>query len=103
LNPTQVANNPILKALSKVLKNPSKLDKEYFFCMLPMLICSQIDQIMQDKTYRDIENETGSIDRRIGPSFPSFMYDSMLMAYGLQNISVKMIVQMANGLMNATT
>lgn len=57
---------------------------------------------MQDKTYRDIENEGGAIERRIGASFPAFMYDSMLMTYGLQNISVKMIVQMANGLMNAT-
>ena len=57
---------------------------------------------MQDKTYRDIENEVGAMERRIGASFPAFMYDSMLMTYGLQNISVKMIVQMANGLMNAT-
>lgn len=81
-----------------MLKNPTKLDKEYFICMVPNLICIQIDQIMQDKAYRDIENETGNLNRRMGASFPSFMYDSMLMTYGLQNISVKMIVQMANGL-----
>jgi len=35
----------------------------------------------------------------MGPSFPLFMYDTLLMTYGLPNISVKIIFQICNGLL----
>lgn len=54
--------------------------------------------MMQDKVYFDLENEGKSIQERQPVSFPTFMYDSMLMQYGLYKISVKMLMQLTNGL-----
>jgi hypothetical protein len=57
-----------------------------------------MNQTMQDKVYRDIENETGPFAQRQAQPFPTFMYDSMIMQYGLQQIAIKVIVQLTNGL-----
>jgi len=35
--------------------------------------------MMQDKVYFDLENENGPVAERAPVSFPSFMYDTMLM------------------------
>lgn len=40
---------------------------------------------MQDKAYKDIADEAFSR----GESFPQFMYDYMILSYGLKTIAVK--------------
>lgn len=66
--------------------------------MMPNQIFVIIDQIMQDKVYYDLENESGSIAERQPVSFPTFMYDSLLMQYGLYQISIKILMQLSNGI-----
>lgn len=47
---------------------------------------------MQDKTYKDIEVDAAPIEKRKAKNFPSFMFDSLIMTYGLKNIAVKNVV-----------
>ena len=51
-----------------------------------------MDQMMQDKTYRDLENDAGPLEKRKPSQFPSFMFDTMIMSYGLKTIAVKVLV-----------
>ena len=53
---------------------------------------------MQDKVYYDLELENSSISERTPVSFPTFMYDSLLMHYGLYQISIKVLMQLSNGI-----
>jgi len=75
------------------------MDTEFFYCLPDSKIYAILNQIMMDKAYRDINHETDSLDRRLGPSFPQFVYDTMIIMFGLPTISVKTIVQMCNGLL----
>jgi hypothetical protein len=47
--------------------------------MLNSQIFNILDGIMQDKVYHDLENENGPIAERMPVTFPTFMYDSLLM------------------------
>jgi len=51
--------------------------------MLPPQFYAIIDQVMQDKVYFDLELENAPLAERQPVSFPTFMYDSLLMQYGL--------------------
>jgi hypothetical protein len=57
-----------------------------------------MDQMMQDKTYRDIDNDAGPLEKRKPSQFPTFMFDTMIMSYGLKTIAVKVLVQLTNGI-----
>ena len=57
-----------------------------------------MSQLMQDKVYLDLENMNGPIQDRLPVSFPTFMYDTLLMQYGLINLSIKILMQLINGL-----
>ena len=61
-----------------------------------------MDMLMQDKVYYDLEVATGPIAERTPTSFATFMYDSMLMQYGLYSIAIKVLMQMVNGLRSLT-
>ena len=60
-----------------------KLSPDYFLCMLPPQFYAIIDQVMQDKVYFDLELGNAPLAERQPVSFPTFMYDSLLMQYGL--------------------
>jgi len=94
-----VVANPFLNMLSKIAKGGDKMDKEFFYCLLDSKIYAILNQIMCEKAYRDIHHETDSLDRRLGPSFPQFTYDAMMLMFGLPSISVKKVMQMCNGLL----
>jgi hypothetical protein len=66
--------------------------------MLPPQFYAILDQVMQDKVYYDLELENASLSERQPVSFPTFMYDSLLMQYGLYQISIKVLMQLSNGL-----
>lgn len=54
---------------------------------------------MRDKVYFDIESSNKEqVADRAPVTFPTFMYDSMIMQYGLFSVSIKVLMQLANGL-----
>lgn len=54
---------------------------------------------MQDKVYADLEAfQSTSIIDRCPVSFPTFLYDTMIMQYGMMSISIKVLMQLVNGL-----
>ena len=53
---------------------------------------------MQDKVWIDLENESGPVQNRQPVPFHSFLYDAMIMRFGLQSIAIKTLIQMSNGL-----
>jgi hypothetical protein len=57
---------------------------------------------MQDKVYSDLDNWANPIGERTPVSFETFMYDSMIMRFGLYSISVKVMMQLVNGLQKIT-
>lgn len=60
--------------------------------MLPPQIYSLMDVLMQEKVYFDLDNWGGPVSERMPISFATFMYDSLLMQYGLYNISIKVMM-----------
>jgi hypothetical protein len=53
---------------------------------------------MQSKVFVELEMEVGPIHGRASVYFPIFMYDSIIMQYGLINIAIKILMQLVNGL-----
>lgn len=47
---------------------------------------------MQSKVFVELEMEVGPIHGRASVYFPIFMYDSIIMQYGLINIAIKILV-----------
>ena len=66
--------------------------------MVPSKIYEIMSNVMQEKVWADIEQESGDITSRLPVPFPSFMFDVMLMKYGLPSIAIKTLIQMTNGL-----
>lgn len=90
-----VEANPIIEAIYRKLNmsKKNKLSADHFLCMLPNLIYSVTDQIIQDKVYADLEaSHSVLIMERCPVSFPTFMYDSMIMQYGIMNIAIKVLM-----------
>jgi len=94
--------NPIISAIKKTLrvseKNKKKLPKDYYIAMVPSKIYELMDNVMQEKVWVDLEAETGPIENRQAVPFHTFMYDVMIMKFGLQSIAIKTLIQMTNGL-----
>jgi hypothetical protein len=55
---------------------------------------------MEDKMRYDIENYHIDYDNRKEITFSMFIYDAMLMQYGLKTIAVKNIISLCNSLRN---
>ena len=54
--------NPIITAIKKTLQlSNNKLTKDYYICMTPEKILLMLDQVMQDKVWLDLENESGPV------------------------------------------
>ena len=53
---------------------------------------------MQEKVWVDIEQEGSDIVNRQAVPFHTFMYDMMIMKFGLQSIAIKTLIQLVNGL-----
>ena len=91
--------NPIITAIKKTLNlNNKKLSKDYYMEMKPDKILTHLNDIMQDKVWVDLENEAGPVQNRRPIPFHTFIYDSMIMKFGLQSIAIKTLIQMSNGL-----
>lgn len=79
--------NPIISAIKKTLrvseKNKKKLPKEYYIAMVPGKIYELMDSVMQEKVWVDIESESGPIEERAAVPFHQFMFDCMIMKFGL--------------------
>ena len=91
--------NPILSSIKKTLSLPNhKLTKDYFISMEPFKILKILDEIMQEKVIQDLENEDGPISTRTAAPFHQFLYDHMIMRFGLQSLAIKTLIQMSNGL-----
>ena len=58
---------------------------------------------MDDKVRVDSETEKNASSLDQVQTFPSFLYDQILMQYGLKSIAVKNILQLANGIKNSQT
>lgn len=86
-NTLDLMKNPIISAIKKTLKLNTKggksMPKEYSIAMVPPKIFELMDAIMQEKVWVDIEAETGPIEGRAAVPFHTFMYDVVLMRYGL--------------------
>ena len=57
-----------------------------------------MDNVMQEKVWIDLESESGPLESRSAVPFHTFMYDVMIMKFGLQSIAIKTLIQMTNGL-----
>lgn len=94
--------NPIIAAIKKTLKlnkkNNKKLSKDYQIAMVPSKIYEMMDNVMQEKVWIDLESESGPLEDRSAVPFHTFMYDVMIMKFGLQSIAIKTLIQMTNGL-----
>ena len=94
--------NPIISAIKKTLKLGAKKNKrmmkDYQIAMVPNKIYELMDNVMQEKVWIDIETESGGIENRSAVPFHTFMYDVMIMKFGLQSIAIKTLIQMTNGL-----
>ena len=79
--------NPIISAIQKTLKlnqkKNKKLPKDYYIAMVPNKIYDLMDAVMQEKVWIDLEAEGGPVDQRSAVPFHSFMYDVMIMRFGL--------------------
>jgi hypothetical protein len=62
------------------------------------MILKIMELSMEDKVKSDIENENLELDQRKLPTFSKFLYDNILMQYGLKTIAIKNIVQLCNGI-----
>ena len=51
--------------------------------MVPTKIMEIMDQVMQEKVWVDIEQESSDIVSRQAVPFHTFMYDMMIMKFGL--------------------
>jgi len=47
---------------------------------------------MQDKVYFDLENQSGPVADRLSAPFSNFMYDSLIVHYGLYSIAIKVLM-----------
>jgi len=91
--------NPIVSAITKTLKlGKTKLTGEYQVCLLPNQVYAILEPVMVEKVLVDLENEKGDVEKRAAIPFYTFMYDQMIMRFGLQSIAIKLIIQMSNGL-----
>lgn len=94
--------NPIISAIKKTLKlnekNNKKLPKDYNIAMVPSKIYELMDNVMQEKVWVDLESEGSTLENRSAVPFHTFMYDVMIMKFGLQSIAIKTLIQMTNGL-----
>ena len=94
--------NPIISAIKKTLtlseKKNKKLPKDYHIAMVPTKIYEIMDNVMQEKVWIDLESEAGPLESRAAIPFHTFMYDVMIMKFGLQSIAIKTLIQLTNGL-----
>lgn len=66
--------------------------------MIEVNIIKIIESTMEEKVKVDLESESLSFMERDIQVFHVFIYDSLIMQYGLKTIANKNIVQMYNGL-----
>ena len=66
--------------------------------MEPQKLLSLLDGVMCDKVWNDLDQEKGPLDQRVPGAFHTFMFDAMIMSYGLQTIAIKVLMQMSNGI-----
>lgn len=59
-----------------------------------------MDQAMEDKVKYDLDIENQEFSVRKPLSFANFIYDQLMMQYGLKALAIKSIVHMNNGLKN---
>ena len=93
----EIMKNPIISAIKKTIqmsmKKNKKLEKEYMIAMLPSKILDIMDIVMFEKVWIDIENEEKEmIEQRQPTPFHSFMYDHMIMKFGLQSLAIKNLI-----------
>jgi hypothetical protein len=61
--------------------------------MIPSKIFDIMDTVMYEKVWCDLENEKkDNIEERIPTPFHTFMYDNMIMKFGLQSLAIKNLV-----------
>ena len=88
--------NPIISAIKKTLqvneKKKTKLSKDFYIAMVPSKIYELMDTVMQEKVWIDLESEVGALESRSAVPFHTFMYDVMIMKFGLQSIAIKTLI-----------
>lgn len=92
--------NPIIQAIYKVTNGgpKAKLSKEHFYKMDPQKIFTLLDNLIQDRVYMDLETATGPVSERVIVPFANFLYDQVLMNFGLVSLAIRTLMQMVNGL-----
>ena len=60
--------------------------------MVPSKIYELMDNVMQEKVWIDLESEIGPLESRSAVPFHTFMYDVMIMKFGLQSIAIKTLI-----------
>mgnify|MGYP001413502383 CR=1 FL=1 len=73
-------------------KKNKKLGREYHIAMVPSKIYELMDTVMQEKVWIDLESESGPLESRSAVPFHTFMYDVMIMKFGLQSIAIKTLI-----------
>ena len=74
-------------------KKNKKLEKDYLIAMLPSKILDIMDGVLFEKVWIDLENETKQdVEARLPTPFHTFMYDAMIMKFGLQSLAVKNLI-----------
>ncbi|CDW83979.1 UNKNOWN [Stylonychia lemnae] len=99
---TNQKNNPIVKAISQLMNSTQTSAKQQGFDpknkLADPMIIKMMEQTMEEKVKSDLENISSDIDHKKAQTFASFLYDSILMQYGLKTIAVKNVIQLCNGL-----
>lgn len=53
---------------------------------------------MSEKVFEDLESEKGPVESRSPQPFHTFMFNTVLMQYGMPQITIKVLMQLSNGL-----
>jgi len=98
LDQTTFKKNPILSTLARVaLSNKETLGFDIKAKFQAQMILKLIEVSMEEKVKMDVEMEQLDFDQRKYQQFSKFLYDSILMQYGLKTIAIRNIVQLCNG------
>ena len=89
--------NPIISAIKKTMQvgkgKNKKLDKDFRIAMLPNKILDIVDSVMFEKVWNDLDNENKEqVEQRVATPFHTYMYDHMIMKFGLQSLAIKNLI-----------
>lgn len=81
----------MIDAISKAMSTYQRahLTKDHFYCMINARIYNLIENMAMDRVYRDLKATAGPVSERRTVPFRVFLFDQMIVNYGLYAIALK--------------